>query len=45
LPGESGVEIPIYVSLLSAGSHPVKITLINDEGKEVAAAEGTVIFP
>jgi len=45
LPGESSVEIPIYVSLLSVGSHSVKVTLINDEGKEVATAEGTVIFP
>jgi len=44
-PGSSSIKVNAYASGLKAGSHTVKVVLINDEGNEIATIEGSLIFP
>ena len=44
-PGSSSIKVNAYASGLKAGSHMVKVVLINDEGNEIAIIEGSLVFP
>ena len=44
-PGESRISISVWMTGISAGTHVVKVTLINDKGEEIATIQGEVTFP